>query len=67
MSQTKMPVRGNNYNSYFVNPELRYKKRTIDPKTVKENIQNEEFVYNTLRDDKFNNWQHPFEKERRVE
>ena len=35
MSHTKMPVRENNYNNYFVNPELRYKKRTKDPKTVK--------------------------------
>ena len=35
MSQPKMTTRENNYNNYFVNPELRYKKRTIDPKTLK--------------------------------
>ena len=67
MSQPKMKTRENNYNNYFVNPELRYKKRTVDPKTMKENIENQQYLYNTLHGDKLDDWRHPFEKQQKIE
>jgi hypothetical protein len=60
MSAPKMAVRDSHYNAYFINPELRYKKRTVDPKKVKRNLLNDHYVYNTLHDQDFHSWQHPF-------
>lgn len=60
MSAPRLARSNNNYNNYFINPELRYKKRTVDPKTVKKNLVNDQYLYNTLHDDEFNNWKHPF-------
>ena len=60
MSAPKLARPRNNYNNYFINPELRYKKRTMDPKTIKNNLKNDHYLYNNLHDDNFNNWKHPF-------
>lgn len=60
MSAPKLPRASSNYNNYFINPELRYKKRTTDPKTVKANLANDDYLYNNLHNNNFNHWRHPF-------
>lgn len=51
MSAPKIARSVNNYNNYFINPELRYKKRTVNPKTNKINMLDDNYLYKTLHDD----------------
>lgn len=62
MSAPKLSHLPNNYNHYFINPELRYKYRTVNPKADKKNLINQDFLYNNLHDEAFNSWKHPFER-----
>lgn len=63
MSAPKLSQLPNNYNHYFINPELRYKHRTVNPKNEKQNLINQDFVYNNLHNEVFNSWRHPFERQ----
>jgi myo-inositol-hexaphosphate 3-phosphohydrolase len=64
MSMTRMARREDNYNKYYINPEQRYLKKSVDPKKELANLQREDFIYFNLHNDKFNNWRHPFLAER---
>jgi hypothetical protein len=64
MSMTRLARREDNYNKYYINPEQRYLKKSIDPKKELANLQNEEFLYRNLHNQKFNNWKHPFAEKR---
>ena len=50
------------YDHYYVEPGLRYKQRESDPKLQRDNLAHPEYLYRKLHDEKFNHWQHPFEK-----
>lgn len=50
MSAPKFVQPENNYNHYYVNPELRFIKKTVAPKNEKESLQNQEHVYYKLHD-----------------
>ena len=41
MSAPKLKTPDNYYNHFYINPELRYKKKTVDPKKQKPFLQNE--------------------------
>ena len=61
MSMTKMTKNTEHYNKYYIDPEKRYLKKSIDPKNDIENLKNHQFVYENIHHQQFNNWQHVFE------
>lgn len=38
MSAPRLLPKPDNYNHYFINPELRYKKKSVDPKRDRNNF-----------------------------
>jgi hypothetical protein len=48
MSAPKIAQPMDNYNHYYVNPELRFVKKTVAPKNEQLRLQNDEHVYYRL-------------------
>lgn len=49
------------YNKWYINPELHFKMQSQNPKNDKKMLNDEQYVYNNLRNEGFWNWVHPFE------
>jgi hypothetical protein len=54
--------RGQNFNKYYINPELRYRKQVENPK--ESDCRDETYIYNNLHNYNFWNWTHPLDQYR---
>lgn len=50
MSMRTLPIQSNNYNNYYIDPELRYKEKSKDPKKNMKVLENQNYVYEKLHD-----------------
>lgn len=52
-----------NFDKYYIQPGLRYRRRKDNPKKNPENYEDETFIYKNLHNPDFWNWVHPLHSE----
>lgn len=55
-------LKNQNFNKYYIDPELRYRQKLDNPKEIIDNYYDQTYIYNNLHNYQFWNWAHPLDQ-----